>query len=176
MLSQVILLNGQLQLWWHDTPVHLRPESTVGDRKIFWHQRAVMLIRYIIYNSHAPGYTNLTLTNIESDIYRSTFFSSDHFSSCSASTILLMTFCALLSSLARTHASTPPVTCYSSSIVSISVAYSILYGTIFIVRFTILSSYPVSYRVVFSFRRFYLYGCFASPADIEYIQITVARE
>lgn len=46
VLSNAVLLDGQLQSWWTESPIHLRSDSIEG--QIFQRQRNVLLIRLAI--------------------------------------------------------------------------------------------------------------------------------
>ena len=45
VLGQAVLLDGQLQDWWDDTPLHLHPLSGIADGQIFQRQQMVMHLR-----------------------------------------------------------------------------------------------------------------------------------
>jgi hypothetical protein len=46
ILGQAVLLDGQLQDWWDDAPLHLRPHSRIADGQIFQRQQTVLHLRY----------------------------------------------------------------------------------------------------------------------------------
>ena len=47
VLGQTVLLDGQLQMWWNERPLHLQPKSGLGDSQIFERQQTVMQLRYV---------------------------------------------------------------------------------------------------------------------------------
>ena len=48
ILGHAVLLDGQLQAWWDDRPLHLRPQSGIVDGQIFQRQQTVMRLRYVL--------------------------------------------------------------------------------------------------------------------------------
>ena len=45
LLSETVLLDGQLQAWWQDRPKHLHPTTNTSDSRIFQRQQTVMQLR-----------------------------------------------------------------------------------------------------------------------------------
>ena len=45
LLSEAVLLDGQLQAWWQDRPKHLHPTTNTSDSRIFQRQQTVMQLR-----------------------------------------------------------------------------------------------------------------------------------
>lgn len=48
ILSTVVQLDSELQTWWEEMPMHLRPDSTDDEARIFRRQRSVMEIRQVM--------------------------------------------------------------------------------------------------------------------------------
>jgi hypothetical protein len=47
VLGQAVLLDGQLQMWWNERPLHLHPKSGLEGSRIFERQETVMQLRYV---------------------------------------------------------------------------------------------------------------------------------
>lgn len=45
ILGEAVILDGELQAWWDDRPLHLRPQSGIADGQIFQRQQTVMRLR-----------------------------------------------------------------------------------------------------------------------------------
>ncbi|CZR63786.1 uncharacterized protein PAC_13683 [Phialocephala subalpina] len=47
IVGNAVLLDGDLRSWWHEVPIHLRPNSNTADGPAFQSQKIVMQIRYL---------------------------------------------------------------------------------------------------------------------------------